>query len=73
MFVPAAQLEANFESVYYFCLLLAAILPKLVIATLVALCVFGSKEPVISSTNQAYFNTTIKPVLSSNGASITSK
>lgn len=50
MFIPAAQLEANFESVY-FCLL-AAILLKLVIATLVAFCMCDSKEPMISSTNQ---------------------
>lgn len=61
MFVPAAQLGANFESVYYFCLL-ADILLKLVLATF---CICDSKEPVINSTNQTYSNATIKPAFSS--------
>ena len=56
MFVPAAQLGASFESVYYFCLL-ADILLKLVLATF---CICDSKEPVINSTNQTYSNATIK-------------
>ncbi len=54
MFIPAAQLEANFLSVYYFCLL-TVILLELVPATLVAFCIRESKEPVIGSTNKKVF------------------
>lgn len=48
MFIPVAQLEANFLSVYYFSVLTPVLL-KLGAATLVAFCICDFKQPIKAS------------------------